>query len=292
MQIYFLSDKPSALFVNGVYLGLVDGFERSVEIDPRDGVFCEVAPGNGFLPIGFRFDGDFLLAPPPHVNLYFTENAVAVFCFGFLYENQTLRVLMQRRVENTLFTLCRQGSVQLNFENETGFHLIPLSDAFENCSVKAVGQDFLLEGENAFALILHDGTVAVKSEGKVLSAEDTLRAEIPFHDSLAHTAVCEWKDGALVSSSIRTANEPTEAPFALALFESALIGADCTPFFAENLIEKAGSLKEFLGDYSSVVLTPEPNKIGLVYERKERVFDVRYFRVTVESGKIANITPV
>ena len=129
------------------------------------------------------------------------------------------------------------------------------------------------------------------SEGKVLSCDNTLKAEVPFHDCMGHTAVCEWSGGELVSCSVRTAYEPTEATFALALFESALIGADCTPFLADNLAEKAAALKEYLGDYRSVVLTAERDKIGLAYERKERVFDVRYFLVEMREGKISNISP-
>lgn len=292
MRVYFLSEKQSALFLGGVYLGLVDGFERSTQLDPDDGIFCEVAPGKGFLSVRFRFDNEFLLDPPPNVRLYFTENAVCVYCHGFLYENQTLNVLFQKRIGGTLFTLYRQGTLQLNAENETGFHILPLQDAFENCSIKPFGRDYLVEGDGAFLWLSYDGKQIVKSEGTVLEANDTLRAEVPFHDSMGHTAVCEWKDGELVSSSIRTAFEPTEATFALALFESALIGADCTPFLADNLLEKADALKEFLGDYRSVVLTGERDKVGLVYERKERIFDVRYYRVSVENGKITNIKPV
>ena len=292
MRVYFLSEKQSALFLGGVYLGLVDGFERSTQLNPDDGIFCEIAPPNGYLPVRFRFDGNFLLDPPPNVNLYFTENAVCVYCFGFLSENQTLRVLFQKRIGGTLFTLYRQGTLQLNVENETGFHIVPLSDAFEECNIIPYGHDFLVEGDGAFLLLSYDGKTVVKSEGKVLDAGDTLRAEVPFHDSMGHSAVCEWKNGELVSSAIRTAFEPSEATFALALFESALIGADCTPFLADNLLEKADALKEFLGDYRSVVLTGEQDKVGLVYERKERVFDVRYYRISVESCKVTNIKPI
>ncbi|MCM1225065.1 MAG: hypothetical protein NC548_62500 [Lachnospiraceae bacterium] len=273
-------------------MGIVDGFERSITLDPEDGIFCEIAPSGGYLPVRFRFDGDFLLNPPPNVRLYFTENAVCVYCFGFLYENQTLSVLFQKRIDGTLFTLCRQGTLQLNMENETGFHLLPISGAFENCTVKPYGSNYLLEGDGGFLLLSRNGKTLVKSEGKILEAGETLRAEVPFHDSMGHTAVCEWQGDTLVSSSIRTACEPSEATFALALFESALIGADCKPFLAESLIEKADALQEFLGDYRSVVLTGEKDKIGLVYERKERIFDVRYFRVSVTDGKVSNIRPV
>ena len=148
-----------------------------------------------------------------------------------------------------------------------------------------------MQNDGAFALITAAGETLVLSEGRVLQ-EDPLKAEIPFHDSMGHTAVCEWKNGQLTSCSIRAERDPTEATYALALFESALIGADCSPFLCASLQKKATSLKDYLGDYRSVVMTAERNKVGLIYERKERVFDVRYFQVETEDGKISNIKPL
>lgn len=290
MVVYFLAEKCCALGVNGIHLGLIDGFERRAEIEPSDGVCCEIAPLGGFLPVRFRFDESFLLNPPPQIRLYYTENAVAVYACDFLRADQTMKVLWQERVSDSLLTLVRQGKLQLNLENRSGFYMITLPDAFESCSVRAHAEGFLLQGDGAFALLSAEGKTLVLSEGRVLE-ESPLKAEIPFHDCMGHTAVCEWRNGNVTSCAIRSEREPTEATFALALFESALIGADCTPFLSPSLAEKAGALKEYLGDYRSVVLTAERDKIGLAYERKERVYDVRYFRVEVSDGKICNIKP-
>lgn len=288
MRVYFLAEKTCALTVNGVYFGIVDGFERTAELDPADGVFCELSPG-GELPVRFVFDEEFLLSPPPQIRLYYTKNAVAVYAGGFLRADQTLRLIRQERFNGSLLTLIRQGKLCLNIENETGFHIAELPDALENCTTTEREDGYLLEGGGWFALLSREGEKLVLSEGTVLQREGPLKAEIPFHDCLAHTAVCEWEKGKLTACSIRSAWEPTEATFALALFESALIGADCAPFLADNLKAKAGSLKEFLGDFRSVVLTAERDRVGLVYERKERVFDVRYYRVELTEGKISNI---
>ncbi len=292
MRVIFLAEKPSALTLNGAYCGLIDLFERSVELDPDDGIFAEVAPAGGFLPVRFVIDNDFLLSPPPQIELYYFGGSVAVYARHFLRADQSLKVLWQKRFQNTLLTLCLQGKLQLNVENGNDFHIADLPDALEKSAARACGEDFLIEGETAFALIGKDGTVRLFSEGKILSEEQgVLQAEVPFRDALGHTALCEWQNGTLISCKIRRAEEATEATFALALFESALIGADCAPFLAPELAEKAEGLREYLGNYRSVVLTAERNKIGLVYERKERVFDVRYFTVQTENGKIRNIIP-
>ncbi|MDE7158205.1 MAG: hypothetical protein K2N74_01385 [Clostridiales bacterium] len=283
-----MAEKPCALSVNGIYLGVVDGFERSTELNPEDGVFCELKP-NGFHSVRFHFDEEFLFSPPPQIKLYYTGDAVAVYACDFIRTDQSLNVLWQKRLGGTLLTLTLQGKVTLNLENETGLHMINLPDAFETCTAKSHGKFFLLESETAFALLSHDGKIAILSEGTVLDTKDGLKAEVPFHDSVGHTAVCTYREGELKECSIRAKREPTEATFALALFESALIGADCTPYMSEALQEKANSLKEFLGEFLSVVLTEEPDKVGLIYERKERVYDVRYFRVETTDGKVSNI---
>ena len=291
MKVFFLSEIPCALTINGAYLGLVDHFERSVELDPAHSLFCEFAPCGPFLPVRFSLDDGFLVSPPTGVQLYYTENAVAVYVSGFLRTDQSLRVIWQKRFRDALLTLVQQGKLQL-FYGGTTAKIIELPDALADSTPEETKEGYLLRGESAFALISFDGELAVLSEGNVLSCDGSLKAEVPFHDSLGHTALCEWKYGELVACSVRTRSEPTEATFALALFESALIGADCTPFLAENLIDKATALKEYLGDFRSVVLTGERDKVGLVYERKERVFDVRYFHIEITDGKVSNIKPL
>ncbi len=289
MQVIFLAEKQCILTVNGAYFGTVDGFERKAELDPKDGLFCEFLPAE-YLPVRFRLDEDFLLSPPPQVSLYFYREGVAVYCHNFVRSDPSLTVLWQEKVGGSRLTLCMQGKLQLNLENETGFHIVALPEEFEQCRPYALDGEILLEGETCFAVLSREGELVLCTEGKVLGRENgTLRAEIPFFDSMGHTAVIERRDKKLLSCSVRSAFEPTERTFALALFESVLIGADVTPFLADDLVPKAGSLKKFLGKFTSVVMTDDPALTGLVYERKPRIFDVRYFRVTLEDGKIANI---
>ena len=83
---------------------------------------------------------------------------------------------------------------------------------------------------------------------------------------------------------------PTAAAFALAFFETLLIGADPAPFLTPALAAKKELLRQFLGRYRAAVLTEKTDVVGLVYARKARIFDVRRFRVTLKDGKIANIT--
>lgn len=290
MRVVFLAERTCALTVNGVYLGLVDGFERVCEINPEDRVFCQLS-ANGCIPLSFFFDVEFLLNPPPQVKLYYFEGGVAVFAQELPLADCSLKVLWQTRLGGTLLTLCRQGKLQLNVENESGFHLVELPSALEESEAYALGEQFLIEGNNSFALLSREGEMLILSEGRVLEKEFALKAEVPFHDSMGHTALCTWENGKLTECTIRTVQEPTEATKALALFESVLIGADFYPFLHETLLEKADALREFLGAFQSVVLTGKKQRVGLVYERKPRIYDVRYFLVELTDGKISNIVP-
>lgn len=280
------------LTAGGLPLGTVDGHERSAELDPAAAVFLEFkCPGR--LPVQFFFDEAFLADPPDHVRLYYTREAVAVYVYDFPRAEALLRPLAQERLQGTLLTLYLQGGVQLSLENETGFHIVDLPDPFEQGRIAQAGELFLIEAPENFCLINRSGEVLVLSEGTVSEREPHVCAEVPFHDSLGHTAACTFEEGKLTDCRIRTARKPTAATYALALFESALIGADCTPYLAENLTEKKDALGEYLGKYCSVVLTGSAEVVGLVYERKPRVYDVRYFSVTLEEdGKISNIRPL
>ena len=291
MHVYFLADQLCALSVNGLFLGTVDGFERSAEISPQDACFVEFKPVDR-LPIRFRFDENFLLAPPPGVRLYYTRNGLAVYCSGFPRSDPAMRIVKQSDLQGVRLTLFVQGRVQLSVQNDSGFRLVDLDDALEQAEIFAAGDCFLLEAPNAFCILSRTGEILVQADGTVSRRGRVVAAEIPFRDSLGHSALCEWENGKLTACSVRARREPTPSTFALALFESALIGADCTPFLAECLKEKAHALKEFLGAFVSVVLTDDPEEVGLVYPgRCNNVFDVRYFRVTLEDGKISNITP-
>ncbi len=289
MRVYFLSERPAVLTVNGLFLGSVDGFERTAELDPKDGCFLECKPVGGFLPVRFRFDESFLFDPPPQVELYFIRGGVAIFCKHFLREDGVMHVLLQKQLAGTRFTLFVQGRVQLSVENETGFHLVDLPDALERADIFEAGGCFTVEGEDTFCILSRSGEVLEEAHGKVVERGKTVVAETPLADSLGHIAVCSWEEGKRTSLSLRARREPTDATFALALFESVLAGGDPAPFLADALLEKADALKEFLGPFLFVLPCEDPAEVGLGYQRRARVFDVRYFRVQVEGGKVANI---
>ncbi len=291
MRIFFLSEKPCVLRVNGLWLGRVDGFERSAELDPKDAPFCEFCLP-GFLPVRFALGENLLLDPPPQVRIYLTRRGTAVYVTGFVREDPMRREIASASLGGTAVSVFLEGRFYVTLSNETGTHTAELNDAFERASVSMAGELYLIEGENAFALLGRDGTLLTLSDGTVSEIGPRVLAEVPFHDCLGTTAVCEYEGGKLTGCRIRTRSHPAPATYALALFESVLLGANPAPYLAPALAEKAGALREYLGPFCDVVLTDRTDEVGLVYPLSPRRYEVRCFSVTLsEDGKVQNIAP-
>lgn len=291
MRVYFLSDLDCAFFVNGMHLGYVDGFARSLELATMDGVFCECkAPG--YTPVRFRFDEDFLFAPPEGIELYFHRGTVAVRIMDFVRADPSLRVVWQQHFSGCLLTLCVQGRVILNFEREKSFLQIPLPAAFEHCKASVAGELIVLETEESFVLLDREGKLLAMTDGTIIERGEEIVANVPLHDALSHVTRCTYQRGKLTGCSVLSARPPTETTIALALLESLLSGFDPTPYLSPELCKKSTLLKEFLGNFCAVSPMQEEGVVGLVYPRKTRVFDVRDLRVTLEDGKVSNLAQI
>ena len=79
-----------------------------------------------------------------------------------------------------------------------------------------------------------------------------------------------------------------------------LIKADYEKYLCEELKNKADALKSYLGEFLSVTVPPEKffllhgdiRAAGLVYAKGKNLYEVKFFAVEIENGKISNIFPV
>jgi len=291
MRVYFLAERHCALKINGIYLGTVDGFSRYTEIDPKTSPFCELLPTDGALPIQFSLGEDFLFAPPEWCRLYFFRNGAAVSAVHFSLPSSPLSVLIQKRFSDTLITLAWQGGVRLFFQNGSICKELPLSEAFRESDIEACTEGFLIISKSQWMLLSQDGEILIRADGTILG-QHPLQAEILFHDSVAHSAVCFLKNGKITDAQFRTGREISTELIPLALLESALIGADPSPYLAPCLQERGLLLKEYLGNYCRVSVTEDKECFILFYPTGARKYRARYFRVQTEDGKVSNLFPV
>ncbi len=292
MKLYFLSSTPCVLRVGGAYFGQVGEFEKFAEITLKDNLFAEFIPQNA-LPVCFFLNEDLLFSPPNGVELYVTERGAAIFVREFPPNDFSLKLIAQRRFENTLVTVFTQGETQVAIEDGKELFLSRLTP-FSACEI--------LHKDGVFLLKTSDLIYALNGRGEILlcknylaytATDDGFSLVCPLGDSLGRRSKESYttKNGTLARTeySLLSPQGEENAPIAYAFFESVLIGGDFQTFLSDELKEKSDELKDFLGEFLSVVVTDDPFKAGIVKRRRERVFDVVYYQVETENGKITDI---
>ncbi len=296
MKIYFLSSQPAALTLNGVFYGVTDTFERSAEIALSDNVYARFSPqGRGAL--GFFINEELLTSPPLGFEVYLLKEGVAVYARDFPPLDLTLRPIAQKREGELLVTVYAQGEIQLNVQEGESFFNTTLPPSFSSCSIELVHGIIALKGENTLGIftktcipLLIENVLAYEW------TEEGLNATLPLADSLQRVADCCWKvtknECLLTGFTLRqpqTHPPLDEGLLAYAFFESVLLKGDAREALCEDLQEEYEEIVRFLGDFISVTLTNEPNVCGLVRKKRERLFVVDYFSVTIKEGKIVDV---
>lgn len=303
MKIYFLSSVPCALRLGGVFFGVTDLFERYAEVSLQDRLFVEFLPENG-LPVTFFLTENIRFSPPEHCEVYLLKDGIAVYAAEFIPTDFRLQTLLQKRIDDTLITVFRQGGVQLAVERGKQAFTAPLPPTFQPRDVLLYGKFTLLFGEShgGKKLFVFDGTGGRVLEETALSyslSDGILQAELPLCDRLGRTADCAWAltDDGLVRTKFtlrahiggEEKNDPPDGLIAYAFFESVLIGGNYRELLSEELRPNAEKIVEFLGNFESVVLTQDPTVCGLLRRKGERLFEAAYYSVKIQNGEIIDV---
>ncbi len=302
MKIYFLSSTPCELTLNGVFFGVTDRFERFAELSLSDGVFAKFTP-QGALPLGVFLGEQLLSSPPLGVEIYLLKDGVAVYAKDFPPSDLTLRPIAQERFGNTLVTVFQQGVLQLSIQTDENFFVAPLPPSFATCKISTYANLIFLEGEKHLAVYTKEGECVFLEETLAFEVrENELNATLPLSDSLGRVADCAFTLSATGLTrtkfnlrQARTLDGDTDAKkigaelLAYAFFESVLLGADYAQFLSDELSLKAEDIVSFLGNFTAVTLTRDPLCCGLVRKKAERLFELAYYSVEVENGKIIDI---
>ena len=290
---------------------MTDTFERYAELSPQDNLFAEFTPESG-QPIRFFLNESVRLNPPDRCEIYLLKDGLAVYAKDFPSTDHTLRVIAQEREGDTVVTVFSQGGVQVSIEGKRGFFLSTLPPSFESCKLQFYEDFALISSPTQFALYNKRGERLLLENYTALSLEEgMLNAILPLSDSLNRSAECSWSlcnstasqtkftitqktEFSLTDPAANSAAPPLlkEGLLPYAFLQSVLLGVDCAHLLSEELQPKAESLKEFLGDYQSVVLTKNPQICGLVRKKSERLFEVDEYFVELQKDKITDIKRV
>ncbi len=307
MRVYFLSYVPAILKLNGMYIGAIDGFERRIELDPKDRVFAEIVPDENLHAINFFLDEKFFRNPPSFCDLYLLEGDALIYIREYAEKNAKIEVLHQTRFNGNLITLFTQAGLYLSIDGAE-YSLTPLPPSFK----KFTAQTFTLAGREVFALsngkhliiLSESGKIIFKSPADSFEFSDTLKITAQFETCTCAQAECEYSyDGEslhLLSAKATELRPPEPEILHFAFFESVLTGAGFEKYLSDELKDRARNLKSYLGDFVAVTVPPEKFYIlhgdiksaGLVYPKSGNLYEIKYFAVDCADGKITNIYPV
>ncbi len=326
MKIYFLSSKPCILTVNGAFFGTVNGFERFAEVSLKDNLFLSFTPENA-LPVSFFLTENIRFSPPEHVDVYLLPDALALYVREFPSADFSLNLIAQERFDGVLTSVFSQAGVHFALQTQSGAFNAPLPPSFCQCTLSKAGDFILLRSPTQLAVFSMQGKqILLQDASEYFIDGDELTVQVPLFDSLHRSATRKWQlneNGATLlfytlrqaridagitidtntdtgaSTEVGTdtqtgANGQTDEllknellPFAF--FESVLYGGDFQTFLDDELLETADKIKDFLGAFRAVVLTGDKNTCGLVYEKGERLFEVKHASVEIKDGKITEI---
>lgn len=302
MKIYFLSSIPCALSVNGAFFGRTDGFERFAEVSLKDNLFIQFTPENA-LPLSFFLTEEIRFSPPSGVEVYLLPDAIALYAREFSPIDFTLKLIAQKRFDDALVSVFFQGGVHLCVQTEQNVFTFPLPPSFCQCELFQADDFFLLRSPTQLAVFHVSGKrVLLERALEYTLNGNELTAVLPLSDSLQRTAECKWLltdcsattlsftlRQAYTQSQEKQASQIAEELLPFAFLESVLLGVEDTAMLSEELLDGKEKIKDFLGEFVAVTLTPDVNTYGLVYPKGERLFEVKYVSIETENGKITEI---
>ena len=298
---------PAILKLNGMYIGAIDGFERHIELDPKDRVFAEIIPDENLHGINFFLDEKFFQSPPAFCDLYLLEGDALVYVREYAVKDNKIEVLYQTRFGGNLVTVFAQGGLYLSVDGAE-YSLTPLPPSFR----RFTAETFTLAGREVLAIsngkhlivISESGRIIFKSAANTFEFSDTLKITAEFETCTQASAECEYafngESLSLISAHTIEKRPPEKEIVHFAFFESVLTSADCEKYLDDSLKERAADLKGYLGEFIGVTVPPEKfyivhgniNAAGLVYPKDKNLFEIKYFAVDFDGDKITNLYPV
>jgi hypothetical protein len=306
MTIYFLSQKRAALKLNGVYVGIIDKFERRIEVDEM-GIFCEIVPEDDCLPLAFIIDEKFFDNPPDFLHLYILGDDRLLYIKKFKQRDIQLALIAQTRFCGNLVSLFSQGQLYLSCEGDD-FNYYPLDDAFKGgtfkqCTVNTLPV-LILEGDGCIAALSDRGKLVFMNRAKSYCTNQNLVIVTDLESCTHNEATCTFAyDGekmTLTSSVTKQTQRTSDSVLHFAFFENVLTRSDFSQYLSDELKPRAKQLYSFLGEFVDVTYPTEKfcavhgdiAAAGLVYPLKKNVYEVKYFAVDIQEGKITNIWQV
>lgn len=312
MRVYFVSCVPAALKLGGQYVGIIDSYERFCEIGER-GELVEIVPDGNLQPVNFFINDKFFENPPEFTDVYFIGGDRLVNVRGYYPKDGRLKIILQRKFLSFTVTVFYQCGVFLSCEG-ADFVTCALPDDYADARAEEVeicGHPCLaLYGGGWVCVIGTDGRLIFKNEVEYCNFGGCMEVRAPLYTAADSRLECTfgYDGGRLTLTGSHTCERNAkDCGLVFLFFERVLTGGDFAALLDDDLKEKAGSLKKYLGGYVDVMppmvcggndiaagndTAGEENIAGLIYPKGKNVYEVVNYAVDVQEGKISNIRPV
>lgn len=304
-----MSERTAALKLNGAYLGVIDSFERFVDVDGGGKILAEVVPDGDALPLSFFIEDALFAAPPDFLDVYLCGGDAVIYVSRFERRTRELKVVAQTGFRGGQYTLfLTDGRVYLNCERGTNCSLHELPRCCENATLSESnigGYPVLLVGGAGYlAIISEDGRRVFFNPAESWQCGDKLTVTVNFNTCAGCRAVCTFgydgREMKLEGSRTEERVPPADDVLHFAFFESVLTRGNFAKYLCDDLKENAAALPGFLGGFVDVSVPYKKffdvhgdiRAAGLVYPQSKNLFTVKYFAVDIENGKITNIYEV
>lgn len=306
MTVYFISNVPAALQLNGIHLGIIDKFERRIDVDLSEGVMAQIIPDGNAEQLNFILNENFLSNPPPCVDAYVSNSEAILYFKYFVSKSAAFDVVAQTEYCGFTVTVFNQSRTYVALDGQT-YNLIPLPDGFifEKFEIHSLNATDLLfiKGFGILCIISPLGKTLFCEEINDFSCETTLKTVKKFATCRQIEITEEYSvDGENLVVVNKCVKEnaplmPHATPFAF--FESVLHGGDFSKYLCDEMQSKADALPKYLGNFIDVCVPTEKfylqhddRAVGLIYKKKQNLFSLKYFAVAMQENKITNVYPV
>ena len=313
MRFYFLSEYPSGIKLNGLYLGQIYPTHKFLDVCLDDNVFVEICPMvKGETPYSFLLNKNFLETENPDVII--TDLGGGYFIkFLRTFKSQEFMVLAQERFSDALITVFTENGVKVSIETANGFFAEELNYIFSPSSAKIArftltGKEFVaieIALENTIYLAVYTlfGNIKRVYFDKIKNysiGNGFFYLECEIIDTLKHKIHYEyaWENDSLIvkNKSIEKDKpldlEKTNDLIIPYLFlEELLVGGDVSCFLDEELKGSTQKIKEYFGDFLGVMPPPsfiKSHLVGVIYKKSPNRYYVKYAEFEMSNKKIVN----
>lgn len=310
MYIYFSSEYPSAVKLNGAFLGLVGKSTKGCNINIEENVYVEFCGADGKeKTLSFILNEGFFNNIPPNLIVTDLNGGYLLHAKKSCLE-EDFSVLAQEKYNDLIATVFLDKGYKISIETPNDFYAEQLKFSFNNANFNRFninGFSFLaceLVGEETLLLVFNVSEKIEKvfcRQIKSFSFDNGLTTVTEIKDIAKHLITTHWdfngeklieKESKIEVSPNFKVENLTEKIIPYAFLEALLTKDDLTPYLTENMLEKKHLLSGYLGDFIGIMPPPpfrNKNEVGLIYRKKENFYSVCYCTFTIINRKIDNV---